>query len=64
MIQGEDAEDVIVDDQLAFSNERAISRLTEMQSLEYLVEHARKHAPELLLALQEKQTALRTSNAE
>ncbi len=46
-------DEVIVDDNLGFSKDRCISRLTEMQSFEYLMAHAKKHAPELLLALQE-----------
>ncbi len=44
-----------VDDNLAFACERTISRLTEMQTLTYLVAHARAHAPVLLLALEEQQ---------
>ena len=44
-----------VDDNLAFALERSISRLTEMQSLEYLIAHAQAHAPVLLLALKEQQ---------
>ncbi|EFJ47611.1 hypothetical protein VOLCADRAFT_61252, partial [Volvox carteri f. nagariensis] len=44
--------DVVVDDNLGFSKDRTISRLTEMQSLEYLVHHARQHEPSLVLALQ------------
>jgi predicted ATPase len=43
-----------VDDNLAFAVERTISRLTEMQTLTYLVAHARAHAPVLLLALEEQ----------
>jgi predicted ATPase len=43
-----------VDDNLAFAMERTISRLTEMQTLTYLVAHARAHAPVLLLALEEQ----------
>ncbi|CAL8468725.1 g8265 [Coccomyxa elongata] len=43
----------VIDDNLGFSKERCISRLTEMQSFEYLMAHAKKHSPELLLALQE-----------
>ena len=46
---------VWVDDNLAFALERTISRLTEMQTLTYLVAHARAHAPVLLLALEEQQ---------
>ena len=52
--------DLVVDDNLGFAKDRAISRLTEMQSLDYLVEHAHRYAPDLLLALaeaQEKQAA-------
>lgn len=47
--------DLVVDDNLGFAKNRTISRLTEMQSMEYLVEHSNKHAPELLLALAEAQ---------
>lgn len=43
----------VIDDNLGFSKDRCISRLTEMQSFEYLMAHAKKHSPELLLALQE-----------
>ncbi|GAX74866.1 hypothetical protein CEUSTIGMA_g2312.t1 [Chlamydomonas eustigma] len=51
-----DRKDIIIDDNLGFSKERTISRLTEMQSTEYLVAHAQNHAPENLLALQEAQS--------
>jgi hypothetical protein len=54
---GEGSEDVVVDDQLGFAKDRTISRLTEMQSVEYLLQHA-KQRPELkhlVLALQEAQ---------
>lgn len=44
---------VVVDDNLGFSKDRTVSRLTEMQSTEYLTAHAQAHAPELLLALKE-----------
>lgn len=47
----------IVDDNLGFAKDRTISRLTEMQSDEYLEAHAQAHAPELLLALQERRQA-------
>ena len=47
--------DALVDDNLAFSKERTISRLIEMQSLSYLMDHARLHAPVLLPALEELQ---------
>jgi predicted ATPase len=46
-------EDVVVDDNLGFSKDRTVSRLTEMQSKEYLRAHAERHAPELLYALDE-----------
>ena len=52
--QGGSVEDC-VDDNLGFSKERCISRLTEMQSLEYLMRHAKRHSPSLLLALEEAQ---------
>lgn len=47
--------DPLVDENLAFSKDRTVSRLIEMQSMEYMVTHARAHAPELLLALLEAQ---------
>jgi len=50
-----DVPDIVVDDNLGFAKDRTISRLTEMQSLEYLIAHAKAHAPENLLALQEQQ---------
>lgn len=49
--------EVIVDVQLAFVKDRAISRLTEMQSIEYQIQYAKQHAPQLVLALQEMQTS-------
>ncbi|KAK9829131.1 hypothetical protein WJX72_004055 [[Myrmecia] bisecta] len=54
-------EDLVIDDNLGFAKERSISRLTEMQSLEYLTAHAELHAPELLLALQEAAALERSS---
>ena len=45
--------DAVVDDNLAFAKERTLSRLVEMQSLDYLMDHARLHAPVLLPALEE-----------
>ena len=51
-VQPDDPRD-IVDDNLGFSKDRCVSRLTEMQSLPYLTAHARKHSPNLLLALEE-----------
>jgi len=50
---GVGSEEVIVDDNLGFSKDRTVSRLTEMQSKEYLRAHAERHAPELLYALNE-----------
>ncbi|KAL4424629.1 hypothetical protein ABPG77_002247 [Micractinium sp. CCAP 211/92] len=44
---------IVVDDNLGFAKDRTVSRLTEMQSEEYLRAHAKAHAPELLLALQD-----------
>jgi predicted ATPase len=44
-----------VDDNLGFSKDRTISRLTEMQSIEHLLVHAQQHAPQLVLALEEAQ---------
>lgn len=49
------APEVIVDIQLAFVKDRAISRLTEMQSIEYQIQYAKQHAPQLVLALEEVQ---------
>lgn len=50
---GKDGPEILVDDNLGFAKDRVISRLTEMQSAEYLMAHARLHAPHLILALQE-----------
>ncbi|KAK9844048.1 hypothetical protein WJX81_002985 [Elliptochloris bilobata] len=50
--EADDPRDV-VDDNLGFSKDRCVSRLTDMQSLSYLTAHARKHSPNLLLALEE-----------
>ncbi|KAI8109820.1 hypothetical protein M9434_001099 [Picochlorum sp. BPE23] len=52
-----DDEDSVVDDNLGFVKDRTISRLIEMQSNEYLVAHASRHAPELILALKEEKEA-------
>lgn len=52
-----DDEDSVVDDNLGFVKDRTISRLIEMQSSEYLVAHASRHAPELILALKEEKEA-------
>ena len=53
-MQSKEQEDaLVVDDNIGFSKDRAISRLLEMQSREYLIVHAEHHAPELVLALKE-----------
>jgi len=52
---GSTGPEVVVDEQLAFVKDRAISRLTEMQSIEYQIQYAKQHAPQLVLALQEMQ---------
>ena len=52
--QAENSE-LMVDDNLGFAKDRTVSRLIEMQSLDYQVEHSNRHAPELLLALAEAQ---------
>lgn len=41
-----------VDDKLGFAKDRTISRLLEMQSVEYQLHHARQHEPSLVLALE------------
>lgn len=54
----EEQEALVVDDNLGFSKERSISRLAEMSgSLQYLINHAEQHAPELVLALKEAAAA-------
>ncbi len=50
---GGEGGDLLVDNELGFSKDRTVSRLTEMQSLEYLAAHADAHDPSLKLALQE-----------
>jgi hypothetical protein len=45
---------MVVDDNLGFTKDRTVSRLIEMQSKEYLEQHAELRAPHLLLALKEK----------
>jgi predicted ATPase len=54
---GSSGGELVVDDNLGFSKDRTISRLTEMQSEEYLRAHAKAHAPELLLALAQGKAA-------
>ncbi|GFR48512.1 hypothetical protein Agub_g10405 [Astrephomene gubernaculifera] len=53
--------DAVVDDNLGFAKDRTISRLTEMQSVEYLLHHAKQHEPALVLALQELQAQQRSA---
>ena len=53
MQSAEDQDNLVVDDNLGFAKDRTISRLLEMQSLENLVHHAARHAPELVLAWKE-----------
>jgi predicted ATPase len=45
--------ELLVDNELGFAKDRTISRLTEMQSLEYLAAHAEAHEPSLMAALRE-----------
>ncbi|KAL4448617.1 hypothetical protein ABPG75_005836 [Micractinium tetrahymenae] len=54
---------IVVDDNLGFAKDRTISRLTEMQSEEYLRAHAKAHAPELLLALKDGKRAAAGSSS-
>ena len=54
MQDAQDSDQYIVDDNLAFSKDRTVSRLTEMESREYLMSHARNHVPCLVLALEEE----------
>jgi peroxisome-assembly ATPase len=50
-----DMEGMVVDDILAFAKDRTVSRLTEMQTLEYALAHAERHEPRLVMALEEAQ---------
>jgi predicted ATPase len=52
--KGRNDDGLVVDDNLGFTKDRTISRLIEMQSREYLTQHAEQHAPELLLALHDR----------
>jgi hypothetical protein len=49
---------------LGFSKERCISRLTEMQSFEYLIAHAKQHSPQLLLALEQAKARGESDDAD
>lgn len=53
-----------MDDNLAFSKDRTISRLIEMESREYLMSHARRHVPCLVLALEEEGGAEKSRKEE
>jgi protein AFG1 len=56
---GGDDPGAFVDDALGFQKDRTVSRLTEMQSGEYLQAHAAAHAPSLLKALAERDAGAR-----
>ena len=49
-------EALCVDDNVGFAKDRTVSRLIEMQSLEYALAHAAAHAPELLPSLRQAAT--------
>jgi predicted ATPase len=55
--------ELLVDNELGFAKDRTISRLTEMQSLEYLAAHAEAHEPSLRAALREALGARRGGGA-
>jgi len=59
---GKDGQQWVVDDNLSFAKDRTVSRLIEMESMEYLVDHANRHAPELLLALAEIEEKAKDEN--
>ena len=50
---GRSKEELVVDDNLGFAKDRIVSRLTEMQTLEYAVAHARMRDPSMVSALEE-----------
>ena len=52
-----DDEGLCVDDNVGFAKDRTVSRLIEMQSLEYARAHAERHAPELLPSLAKERRA-------
>lgn len=56
--QEANAEDVVIDDNLGFAKDRTISRLIEMQTLEYALAHSDRNQPEMKLALEEAQLKL------
>lgn len=51
-------EDVVVDDNLGFAKDRTISRLIEMQTIEYALAHSERNQPEMKLALEEAKSKL------
>jgi peroxisome-assembly ATPase len=53
--EGNLSEHVVVDDNLGFAKDRTISRLIEMQTIEYALAHSERNAPERKLALEEAQ---------
>lgn len=48
--------DSFVDDHLGFVKDRTVSRLLEMQSIEYAMAHAERYQRDIVLALQEQKT--------
>lgn len=46
-------DDVVVDDNLGFAKDRTISRLIEMQTIEYALAHSERNQPDMKLALEE-----------
>jgi peroxisome-assembly ATPase len=47
------AEEMLVDDNLGFAKDRTVSRLAEMQTIEYAIAHAKRYDPALCLALED-----------
>jgi predicted ATPase len=56
--QDSSSELVVIDDNLGFAKDRTISRMIEMQTMEYALAHSERNAPERKLALQELQLKL------
>ena len=46
-------DDVVVDDNLGFAKDRTVSRLIEMQTIEYALAHSERNQPDMKLALEE-----------
>eukprot|EP01024_Parvocaulis_polyphysoides_P012761 TRINITY_DN14745_c0_g1_i1.p1 TRINITY_DN14745_c0_g1~~TRINITY_DN14745_c0_g1_i1.p1 ORF type:complete len:366 (+),score=35.10 TRINITY_DN14745_c0_g1_i1:96-1100(+) len=63
-IDVEDVTDLLVDNNLGFAKNRTVSRLGEMQSVEYAIEHAERHEPQLLMALKEAQQKMQRQTSE